>query len=297
MLTATVIRGVARGLHMAGCFSLFGTCLAVAVVLPPVEAGTLRRGLDRLAWGSFALLLLGGAAWFALQTADMAGAETWADMRAAVPVVAAGTRFGALLIGRMAVLAVAMLLFRLRLAKPAAILAGGAVMAEAWLGHGGAMTGAVGDMLLASLIVHLASGGAWLGALPALRLGLRYLPVADAAGAAARFSPIGLGCVLGLTGSAALQFLFLIGGPAALFDNAYGLVAAVKTGLFLLLIGLAAVNRYRFTPGLAGGDEDAGTWLRRSVGFEIAVGVVVVLAAGFLLQLTPPSMAGMAGGS
>ncbi len=283
------IRAAARGLHMAGSFSLFGTCGVAAFLLP---AGTpLLRPLKVLAWGSLLLLLLAGAVWFVLETADMAGAQDITDVWTALPVVASSTRFGELLIGRGLALALAVLLLQCGFTKPAAMLAGCAVAAEAWLDHGGAMTGPVGDVLLISAICHLACGGAWLGALPGLRLLLKRLPLAEAARAARRFSPVGMVCVAGLIGSAVVQFIFLIGSPRALFNNAYGLTALLKIVLLVALVGLAAANRYRLTPAISAGDDNARCKMLRSVGAEIALGLLALLAAGLLLQMTPPAMA------
>ncbi len=292
MLTET-LRAAARGLHMAGSFSLFGTCLVAALLLPKYAPPPLRRALKILAWASFFLLLLAGAAWFLLQTADMAGAQDFADLGAAIPIVATATRFGELLIARTIAAAAAIFLFHFGLTKPAALIAGLAVIAEAWLGHGGAMTGAVGNVLLIASIIHLASGSAWLGSLPALRLALKHLPIADAASTAQKFSPLGIACVLGIIASAFVQFYFLVGSPKALFNNVYGLTVSAKILLLAALIALAASNRTRLTPALAAGAEPARTQLLRSVAAEIALGIFVLLAAGQLLQLTPPTMAYM----
>jgi putative copper export protein len=285
------LRGLARGLHIAGSFSLFGTCLIAGFLLPAACKPSLRRPLKILAWASFALLIVAGLIWFILQTADMSGATDLADIWAALPIVATSTRFGNLLIGRTAAAFLAILLFQCRLSKPAALVAGLAVIAEAWLGHGGAMTGAVGNLLLASSVCHLASGGAWLGSLPALRLSLQRLPIDDAAHIAKKFSPLGIACVIGLTASALLQYVFLIGKPRALFDNGYGLVALFKIVLFATLVGLAAINRQRLAPALTAHGEHTRTRILRTVTAEITIGLAVLLAAGLLLQLTPPTMA------
>jgi putative copper export protein len=283
----------ARGLHMAGSFALLGTCGVMAFLVPARAPEGLSRSLKVLAWGSFLLLLLTGAVWFVLETVDMAGARDIADVWAALPVVATSTRFGELLIGRCVAAALAVLLLQCGFVKPAAIVAGLAVVAEAWLDHGGAMTGPVGDVLLVSAICHLACGGAWLGALPGLRMVLKRLPMTEAAHVARQFSPVGMVCVAGLTGSAVLQFIFLIGSPRGLFNNNYGLVALFKIALLVALVGLAAANRYRMTPAILAGDENARRRILRSVGAEIALGLLALLAAGFLLQMTPPAMAVM----
>jgi hypothetical protein len=93
------LRAVARGLHMAASFGVFGTMLLTVLLVPP-EAPALHRVLRRLAWGSLGVALAAGLAWFALQTADMAGAESLGDLWPALPAVAQTTRFGQLLIGR-----------------------------------------------------------------------------------------------------------------------------------------------------------------------------------------------------
>ncbi len=272
---------------MAANFSLFGTLGLSAVLLPPGRI----RGIALLAWASFLVLSLTGSAWFILQAADMSGARDWDDVWTALPIVAGSTRFGTLLIGRLAAAALAILLFQCGFKRWAALAAGAAVAAEAWLDHGGAMAGGVGNILLVSAIIHLVCGGTWLGALPALRLALGRLPLAEAAHLAARFSPIGIACVAGMMVSAVVQYIYLIGSPAALFQSAYGLTVAFKILLLAFLVALAAVNRTLFTPQLAAGQQLARARLLRSVSAEIALGLCALLAAGWLLQLTPPTMA------
>ena len=290
-----LLRALARGLHLAGSFGLFGTLLLTVLFVPP-EAPLLRPALRRLAWGSLGVALTAGLAWFVLQSANMAGTTNLADLWQALPVVAETTRFGNLLIGRAVVLLTAALCFQFAGARSVAwmgtALAALAVAAEAWLDHGGAMTGTVGSVLLVSDIVHLLSAAAWLGSLPALWLAIDRLPLDLAARIAWRFSPFGIFCVLALIGSALVQFMVLIGAPAALVSTDYGAVVLVKILLFLLLLGLAAANRYRLAPALFA-QPTARTALRRSIGAEIALGMAVLLAAGLLLNLTPPTMAAM----
>ncbi len=291
MLGLDGLRAIARGLHMAGSFSLFGTCVVAAILLPREIPPVLARSLKFLAWGSFLLLAASGALWFVLETADMAGAQDFSDVWSALPLVADQTRFGELLIGRSFLLLIAALSFEFGYKRIATALSGAAVVAEAWLGHGGAMTGATGNFLLLSSICHLASGSAWLGSLPALRAGIRTLPIAQAAQLTRNFSPIGMACVAGLILSAIVQYMFLIGGPGALLNNTYGLTASFKILCLITLVALASFNRTRLTPKLGLSQENARHILLRSIGAEIFVGFLVLLAAGFLIQQTPPAMA------
>ncbi|MGO9816475.1 MAG: CopD family protein [Acidocella sp.] len=280
-----VLRGLCRGLHLAGYFSAFGTMFLAAMLL----RGKRVQGLRRLAWAGFALALIAGAGWFLLQTAYFATAQSWADIVNAIPTVAEYTRFGALLLGRMAVLLLAALLFQLGWQRPAAVLGLGGVLAESWLGHGAAMGGGTGALLLAVSLAHVAAAAIWLGALPGLYLALKTLPEDGAAPLARGFSPVGMACVAALLVTAFAQYWVLIGAPAAFFASAYGAVALGKILLFGALIVLAALNRARFTPALPA----SRCALLRSIGAEIALGLVVLMAAGLLLQLEPPAMAGM----
>ena len=282
---------IARGLHMAGCFLLFGTSGLATVLLPPNWRQDLQKPLRFMAWSGFAILLIAGVAWFILESASMVGAETLSDVWSALPIVASSTRFGELLIGRSLALMAAVLFFQFGLSRIAAIFAGLALAAEAWLGHGGAMTGAIGTILLIASICHLLSGGVWLGSLPALWLAIKRLPLKEAGEMAWRFSPIGIACVIGLIASSSAQYAFLIGTPRSLLNNGYGLLASFKIVLLLGLLALATLNRQKLTPALLAGDESARRVLLRSVQMEVALGLFVLLAAGLLLQLTPPSMA------
>ena len=98
-----------------------------------------------------------------------------------------------------------------------------------------------------------------------------------------------MACVAALVITASIQFLLLIGSPEALFTSAYGLVASAKILLLATLITLAARNRTRLTPNLPATRPQ----LLRSIHTEITLGLAVLLAAGLILQLDPPTMAAM----
>lgn len=278
-----VLRGACRGLHLAGYFTSFGAMFLPAALLRGIPV----RGLKPLAWAGFAVALLAGVAWFLLQTADFASAQRFADVISATPLVLEDTRFGSLLLGRLAVLLLAMLLFQANRQRLPALLSFGGVLAEAWLGHGGAMMGQEGDILLGSSILHLAAASLWLGTLPALLLAVSRMP--DPAPLARRYSPLGMGCVAVLLLTALIQYILLIARPAALLNTGYGALALAKFFLLMLLIALAAHNRRRLVPAL----PVTRPALRRAIGAEILLGLFVLLAAGILLQLAPPAMAGM----
>jgi putative copper resistance protein D len=282
-----LLRAAARGLHVAGYVSAYGTFFMAAFLLPGAA------GLKRLAWGGTCLAVLAGAAWFWLQSADFAGAYDMADVLAALPIVATNTRFGFLLLGRSAVLILAAICFQCGARRLAAPLAGAGVAAESWLGHGGAMDGAEGTLLLLTSIAHLLAAATWLGALPALFVSLKRLPLPEARALGQKFSPYGIICVEALLITATIQYFALIGRLNALFTSAYGLTALFKIAAFAALIALAALNRTKLAPALT--NEAGRTALLWSISAEITLGLAAFLAAGLILQLTPPAMAYMMG--
>ena len=282
-----LLRGALRGLNIAGSFSAFGTMFLSATLLvrqnPP--------GLKRLAWASLGLTLLAGLGWFLLQTADFASAQNFSDILSAIPIVAQDTRFGAILLGRSAALILATCCFQAGWPRIAALIAFSTVIAESWLGHGGAMSGTIGTILLVTSIVHLTAAASWLGTLPALYLAIKRAPANTAQTLAKNYSTLGITSVAALILSGAINYGFLIGRPAALITSAYGLTASLKTLLLLALLTFATINRTRFTPNLPTTTPN----LLRSITFEIALGLLTLLAAGLILQLEPPAMAMMAG--
>ena len=291
---AELARAVARGLHMAGSYALFGTILLTAFLVPADAEPQVIAALKRFAWGSLAVTLAAGAAWLLLQAADMASATDFNDMLTALPIVIRSTRFGHVLILRMILSVGAACCFQWRYFRLAAALGGIAVLAEAWLGHGAAMSGGTGAILLVSSLVHLAGGAAWIGSLPALLIAIAKLPQRAAAKVAKQYSPLGIACVLAIVISALIQFILLIGSAAALMNTLYGRVACLKILALAALIGLAAANRYRLAPALLRLQyPDARNRMLWSIGFEIVLGMTALLAAGLLLNLAPPTMAAM----
>ena len=83
-------------------------------------------------------------------------------------------------------------------------------------------------------------------------------------------------------------------GLQSFLGTDYGDLVLVKIGLFGVMLGFGAVNRYWLTPRLrpaAGNSEAESRALRllcASVSIEIALGLVVMLVVAVLGQLPPP---------
>ncbi len=91
-----------------------------------------------------------------------------------------------------------------------------------------------------------------------------------------------------MAAAALAQSWILIGGLPGLVGTAYGRVALVKLALLLVLLALAAANRFRYAPAMRGpAGADAKRGLRRSIGVETAIGLLAVFAASLLADLPP----------
>ena len=158
---------------------------------------------------------------------------------------------------------------------------------QGMIGHAGATAGGIGDGLIVSEFLHLAAAGLWLGALLPLWFSLRLLPPADATSVCERFSPIGLACVVVLSGTGLAQGLTLIGSVPALFGTSYGHIALIKIALFLLALVLAAFNRLWLTDRLATAGSGARRHLSLSIGVETCAGLAIVVAAAAMASSVP----------
>lgn len=156
----------------------------------------------------------------------------------------------------------------------------------------GAMLTATGHATTASpqwlarpaLFLHGVGLGFWIGALAPLATLLRSKPEA-ARLALRRFSaaiPLVL-AILVLAG--AVLALLQIDRPDALWTTAYGRIFLAKMALFLVLAGLAAINRMRLSA-----DPALAERLRRSIVMEILVATVILGLVG-LWRFTPPPRA------
>jgi copper transport protein len=151
--------------------------------------------------------------------------------------------------------------------------------------------------------LHLLAAGVWAGGLVWLLAGLlsrsgkRSEPetttesgMVDRVQAVTRFSRLALPVVGVLAVTGLNRALDLAGGWTGLLETSFGRVLDLKVLLFGGLLVLAARNRYRLLPGLAGPQGRLGA-LRRSVTAEVGLVAAVLLAAALLTQLPPGKFA------
>jgi len=290
-----LIVALVRGLFVAALLSTFGSCLFRKLVVPSAlalvkgdEAKELDRACLQIARWSSLLAILVLLVWLVLESGLMADAQTVGEAFAAVPSVIWSTSFGHVLAAQALVLLATVTALSLQWRhSPLAttVSAGIAVLLQAAHSHALAMHEGT---LLVSQGLHLVGAGAWLGALLPLLIFVWNAPLNSSALAAQSFSPVGIGSVLVITSTAALQSWMLVGSVSTLLTSAYGLVALFKLTLFALLLVLAALNYLRLVPALARSPTRiTRVSLVRSISVETALGMLVVLAAGLLSSLEP----------
>jgi putative copper export protein/mono/diheme cytochrome c family protein len=282
MSVQEIIVALLRGVQVTALLSLFGTTVFMLAVAPGgTDQPELRRQLLRIARVSAICGMVGGFAWLVVESGVLAGTAGITGTLQAFPIVASQTQFGRWLLLRLMLLAVILTLARGR-GRPlaAALLSAIALAIEAMIGH----AGAIGGMLIASEMLHLLAAGAWLGGLLPLLVSVRVLPAQEAAVACRGFTPVGLSAVLVLGGTAVVQVTELVGGIPGLFGTTYGDVALIKLSVFVVLLTLAGLNRFVLTERV---ERISPRAMRASVASEAVLGLLVVIAAGFLASLTP----------
>ena len=302
---------LSRALHFAAVLALFGgLVLALAVVGPatrtlqaaPMDADERIRGFLRVAgWWGLGVSLLSGAAWLLVEAA-LVGRQSIAQAASggALWLVLTKTAFGRVWIWRLGfATALGALMFAqataprarwsLKGAWLALALAGGYLASLALVGHSATGQGAERYLRRGADVVHLLAAGAWLGALPGLAVlfatALRASSTASlriAAGAARRFSTLGIASVGALLLSGLANAWYLVGDVPALLGTPYGQLLLAKIALFATMLSLAAINRRRLTPLVERSDASALRLLTRNTVLEIVAGIAVVAIVGAL---------------
>lgn len=257
-----------RGLQIGSLWLGFGSLVAIAAFDRPGGTRWIRpdrgRAASRLAAIGFAVALATLIPCFKASIGD--DSDAWS--------VAAGSGFGHLAIGRGVAAAVALSLVLTGFPIFAVLPASVALASEAMISHAGA--GAWPGLIAETL--HILAGGAWIGALPALFLALRR---PDGLTVARRFGRLGTVAVAILAATAIFLGDQNIGSVPGLLGTEYGRLVVLKTVLFGGLVGLAGLNRFRWTRQ---GNIAA---LRATVIVETFFGLGVLTAAICLSSLVP----------
>ena len=300
-----------RAAHFASSLVVGGAAIFVALVARDVDAVriTVRRQ-EELMLAALVLAVASGATWLAFLAARIGQIPVGEAINDGTAwSVLTETQFGRVWEGRLivALLLVSFALFgsgrrklgRLFAASQAA-LAVLFVGMLAWSGHAAGTLGGTGILHLAADVLHLVAAAAWLGGLVPLLMFLATkgegpeIPLLDRYMVLRQFSTLAAWSVTLIAASGIINTWFMTNGLQSFLGTDYGDLVLVKIGLFGVMLGFGAVNRYWLTPHLrpaAGNSEAESRALRllcASVSIEIALGLVVMLVVAVLGQLPPP---------
>ena len=287
---------------------LFGGSFFIWYALNPSErsSGQYIAWRRPLGWLSVLALITSAAALVAV-TAQMTGSIASA-LDPQYLLMVAKTSYGQALAVRLGALTLAIFLLALHPWRRLMLIALVAVSATAlgslaWGGHAMSFEGSKGALHLAADIAHLLAAGAWLGAIAAL-LALvwscaRFSSIAHrhvAVRALASFSTIGTVLVATILMTGLVNSWALIGvqNIALAPTTLYGQLLLAKLALFIGMLGLAAANRYYFTPRLEGASHDGAAVrirLRHSLLIELSLALAILALVAFLGTLAPPEAA------
>ncbi len=135
------------------------------------------------------------------------------------------------------------------------------------------------------LLAHAIPALLWVGSLVPLLLALEGRDGGRAVLRFARVAPFGL--LLLVAAGAAIAFL-QVGTWSGLTGTSYGQALALKSAIVGMLLVVAAINRWRFTPLLQTAPDVARASLRRMIAVEIALGVTALAITAVLAQTPPP---------
>ena len=305
--TVGILFGVARGGVFAGLALLIGGVVFLLLIARRTSAARLTR---RAVWVGWALLVVATIAALLMQGPYAAGAGIGDAVKWTVVHDVLRTRFGHVTEVRLLLLVVAAVLLpfmssfdRERGVPVWWVAIGGvaAVMLAATPGYAG--HAATGDFTIFAVpldTIHVLAMSVWLGGLAVLLLaafgggfsgGLRR--------ALGTFSRVAFWCVVVLVLSGVFaswrQVGFSIDGYT---HTSYGNILLVKLAIVVALVGLAAVSRsivrkHRSAPlnapdsAIAAIDERTVAGLRRSVGFEVVLGLAVLAVTAILVNAQP----------
>ena len=171
-----------------------------------------------------------------------------------------------------------------KFARAASVLAmAGIGVALASSGH--ASTASPQWLTRPAVFLHAVGVAYWVGALAPLLAMLHRQP-ATLVPVLHRFSRGAVPVVGGLVLTGLALAIVQLESFRALIDTQYGWILSIKVALVILLLGLAALNRFRLTPALAS-DPNNTQPLARSILFECAI-VIGILAVVAGWRFTPP---------
>lgn len=284
---------ICRFLHDAAAMMLWGTFGFIWVLVPARLAGVVDRKLDAFRLSLTAIAVLSTAAVLPLQTAIIG--DGWQDALAG-PVlfdVVTATSVGRAWLWQAAgaLLLTGSLAAPRRFRTVATTIAAGSVLAGLALqGHAVMQDGWQAVVHPLNDVVHVLSGGAWVGALVPLILILSEFGKstfrAEAAVALRAFSTVGHVAVGLVIASGLANSFFIVGSPIG-WSNPYRALLTAKVVVVFVMTAIAIANRYWFVPRIGRNRRDVVQAIRLGTIFEIATGLTAIALVSVFGMLDP----------
>jgi copper resistance protein D len=276
-----------RALHFAATIWTGGLVVfRQAVVASSFADASFEHTLRRVFASGIVILVASGIGWFAVTTAAIAD-QPIRDIFAGplASEVLLDTQFGQVSLMRLVVAIALSICVLVRQDRWVSLTLATILLASiAWLGHSGA---APSVFFTAADALHVTAAGAWLGGLVPLALLLAALrrqkdakSISIGTTVTRRFSLLGFMMVTTILITGLINTWNLVGSVEGLFDTAYGRLLLVKIALFLAMVSIAAVNRFRLSPSLQ--LPRTLKLLERNSLIEAALGLLIVFIVGAL---------------
>jgi putative copper resistance protein D len=297
---------LSRWLHFLSLAIVLGASLfwLYAVPTKPCARSCFERPSDRIIGACAWLALLSGLCWLASSIALMSGSYSELYDRETLAGFFFETSFGPVWTARLFLLAALALLASLlprgthATARHSliALIAAATFASQAWLGHAAMARDNVLGIELICYIAHVLAVGAWIGGLvPLFLLSVDRADEAETLRRNAyptilmRFSHFGMALVLVILVTGIANTVFRLRSLQDLMTVDYGHAILARIALFLLMLGLAALNRWRLLPALKRHAAEAIRALRHNIAIEQSLGALVLLFAA-ILGILPPRL-------
>jgi putative copper resistance protein D len=292
----------ARWIHFASVMLLFGASLFPFYALPAQAISPARRGARSALRAAAIVAFLSAVAWAAASLVNITGDAGSLFDGDALAAFLFDTGFGkvwALRLLLLLAMLLAVLVAGVKLGARnfatalVALLSASLLISQAWIGHPAATFGSERFVVITGYGLHVLGAGAWLGGLLPLWLTLHGRS-ADNTGdrsltlALQRFSALGMAAIAMILAGGLINASARWNSLDALVASLWGRVLIVKMIGFVLLVVLAALNRFVLMPRLAP-NGSARMRLTRNILAEQAGGLLILAAAAILGILPPPA--------
>ncbi|MBW3582817.1 MAG: copper resistance protein CopC [Euryarchaeota archaeon] len=307
------VSATARALSYAGFSAAFGALAFLLYILPRSGTGWAEQRLSALL-PIAAVLHLVGVLWLFFDTVGRTELSAVAFMTTTGVGMTFQWRFT---VGALALIASAAAYVHPPSRGPMLYVALGSFLIAGWFSASLGHASQEGTWAVALDFLHLVGAATWVGGLAGFLVYLattsRKVEPSEVRAVGMAFSAVAIVAVVLLTASGVATGLVILGtvalrDPLGVVKDPYGAFLAGKIVVALLMVGLAAVNRYIFIGRFPGRDKVAEkeperfprAWPQRmgdtprvssfkgSVAVETFLGVSVLVLAGFLTALSPP---------